>query len=217
MEMSETKTIKSCDVCGKTGDRVHFNKEFNMSLCNNHYNRFKKYGKTLCRTIRDENEIIVGEDYAEIVLYDKTCIEKYKALIDLDDVDNVKKYKWCVGKNGDVMRQQNGKIISLNRVIVDCQNHLCVQHISGNKLDNRKSNLRICTRSNCGMRMNKGENKGITFDKKSGKFKAQIMVNYKNIHLGYFDSKVDAKNARKLAEAKYFGEFADISVLEVKK
>lgn len=49
---------------------------------------------------------------------------------------------------------------------------------------------------------------GVSWDNKAQKWAAHIMINYKKIHLGYFDKFEDAIKARKQAEEKYFGEFS---------
>ena len=78
--------MKVCTVEGCNG-KVHA-----KGYCDKHYRQYKRYGK-IRRTNKDPNEIIVHEDYAEIILYDKNCNEKDRALIDLDDVYKVKQYK----------------------------------------------------------------------------------------------------------------------------
>ena len=55
--------------------------------------------------------------------------------------------------------------------------------------------------------MNK-KSKGYCWNKLRNKWQAQIKINKKCIHLGYFIDKKDAIKARKEAEKKYFGEFA---------
>lgn len=90
-----------------------------------------------------------------------------------------------------------------------------IDHKDGelSRKDNRKSNLRIATRSQ--NQMNKGKQKnnksgvvGVGWHKTSGKWAAYIAVDNKQIHLGLFDNFEDAVKARKEAEDKYFGEFS---------
>ena len=50
--------------------------------------------------------------------------------------------------------------------------------------------------------------KGISFYSPNNKWRAQICRNKEVIHLGYFDTEEEALQARKLAEEKYFKEFA---------
>ena len=104
--------MKVCTVEGCNG-KVH-----SKGYCDKHYRQYKRYGK-IRRTNKDPNEIIVHEDYAEIILYDKNCNEKDRALIDLDDVYKVKQYKWCLDAYGYV-RGGKDKKIQLHRFIMNC-------------------------------------------------------------------------------------------------
>jgi hypothetical protein len=75
-------------------------------------------------------------------------------------------------------------------------------------LDNRKSNLRICTILENSHNKNVSTNNksgftGVFFDKESKKWKAYIMCNGVNYHLGFFLDKEKAIQARKNAELKY--------------
>lgn len=88
-----------------------------------------------------------------------------------------------------------------------------IDHINHNPFDNRKSNLRICSKSQ--NNMNKGiredNSTGITsvrWNKNKRKWESYIMVNQKNIYLGIYKLKEDAVKARKKAEEKHFGEYA---------
>jgi hypothetical protein len=88
-----------------------------------------------------------------------------------------------------------------------------VDHIDGDKLNNRSTNLRICTTAqNCANRGPRSDNSsgtpGVKFDKAKGKWASGIGVNRSYVHLGYFNNINDAINARKEAEIKYHGDFA---------
>lgn len=194
-----------CKICHKE------TKWLTLEMCTKHYNQYKKYGHCLDtnpRTIYDLNEIVEYKDYAEIILYDKNCNEKCRALIDLDDVEKVKNIKWCLKSNGYV---HNGKVY-LHRIIMDVDDNVFIDHINRNKLDNRKSNLRICTRQqnnfNRGKRTdNTSGFSGVDFYKRENKWRARIQVDYEEIVLGLFSTKEEAIKVRKEAEIKYFGEY----------
>ena len=90
---------------------------------------------------------------------------------------------------------------------------LDIDHINGNKSDNRICNLRHATRSenmfNRGRQKNNTSGmKGVTFCKCTGLWRAQMMVNRKSVKVGRFNSKEEA-SAAYLAKAKELrGEFA---------
>lgn len=118
------------------------------------------------------------------------------AIVDDDDFEIVKNHKWCIHHGYAV----SSRGIRMHRLIMNCPDSKEVDHINRNRLDNRKENLRICTRTeNC---RNRGENKdntsgykGVNFHKPLGKWRAKIVLNNKHIHLGYFDNPKDAARA----------------------
>jgi len=75
------------------------------------------------------------------------------ALIDLEDYPRISIHKWCVIKVGQhakyfyALRNKNGKNVLLHREILNLPKGRIplVDHINGNGLDNRKSNLRVCS------------------------------------------------------------------------
>ena len=89
-----------------------------------------------------------------------------------------------------------------------------IDHIDGDKLNNRKSNLRHCDLStnNINNKMyytNKSGHKGVHFDTtlKTPKWMAWICINKKRKHLGYYNTYEEACCAREEAEIKHYGEF----------
>lgn len=90
-----------------------------------------------------------------------------------------------------------------------------IDHINNNPLDNRKSNLRIVTARqnsmNCKSRKGSSKYIGVSFDKKSKKWKAQIRPNGKQIYLGRFDDEIEAAKVRDIATKKYFGEHGKLN------
>ncbi len=97
----------------------------------------------------------------------------------------------------------------LAREIMDCPKGMEVDHINGNRMDNRRENLRICTlaenRRNRKLKTGKKLPKGITMERK--RFLARIMVDGKPIHLGSFNTLAAAEYAYNEASKKYHGEF----------
>jgi hypothetical protein len=88
-----------------------------------------------------------------------------------------------------------------------------VDHIDGDGLNNSRSNLRVLTHSENLANRSKtkttsNEFKGITQCKRTFKWLAKIMVNYKTIHLGTYPTSHDAAVAYDSAAIKYFGESA---------
>ena len=156
------------------------------------------------RTIFNKNEIFIYSNYCEVILYNRFQAEIAIAKIDKEDYYKVKNYKWCITSDGYVMNGKNR--IKLHQLILGNRVGHEIDHINHDKLDNRKQNLRHCTRSQNSM--NRKDVKGYCWNKINKKWQVFLTINYKNIHLGFFNKEKDAINARKQAERKYFGEFA---------
>lgn len=182
-------------------------------LCTKHYKQIYRHGEILERTKYDANKIIEYEDYAEIILYDNNCDEIARILIDLEDIDKIKNYKWYLNKEyARTDSVNNKKSLSLHRLITNCPDDMVVDHINHNTLDNRKCNLRICTptQNNMNRGIQSNNTSGVTgvfWNKACNKWKATISINKKQIHLGLYEDFEEAVRARKEAEIKYFGEY----------
>ena len=111
----------------------------------------------------------------------------------------------------------NGKKYYLHRLLAEAfipnpENKPFVDHIDGDRKNNALSNLRWCTHAenqwNRGkQRNNTSEFKGVSFDKAAGKWKAQIGLDGKNEHLGYFYTPEKAAAAYEKAARELHGEF----------
>ena len=103
--------------------------------------------------------------------------------------------------------------MSLHRFLLNVTDkNQFVDHINHDTLDNRKSNLRICSlqensRNRKKAKTNKSGYKGVVLYKQSGKWKAYTKVNMKSKHLGYYDTKEEAALAYNDFAKKTFGEF----------
>lgn len=147
----------------------------------------------------------------------------YVTLVDDEDYEKFSSHKWHYTTVGyaatDIGGRKNKKKILLHRLITGAGENDIVDHISGNKLDNRRCNLRITDKKgnqrNQGLRVdNSSGYKGVYWDKSSQKWKAQITVDHKRISLGYHPTKEDAAKAYNDAASKLHGEFAFINVIE---
>lgn len=146
----------------------------------------------------------------------------YVTIVDALDIDLLI-VKWKVtNRRGKVYATRSSRkpCISLHRVILArilgrdlLKSELC-DHINGNSLDNRRSNLRLATQSqnNFNSRLNIRNTsgyKGVTWSKQRSKWQAQISVNKTYINLGHYDTPQEAYEAYKEAARKYHGEFAN--------
>lgn len=144
------------------------------------------------------------------------------ALVDDADYDWLNQWKWQE-TNGYATRKvfRNGVRTSLrmHRALVglDVADGMQVDHINANPLDNRRSNLRLCSngqnRQNCRGSQKTSRFKGVYYPKNERRCRASIRVNKHTIHLGTFDSETDAARAYNAAAMQHFGEFARLNEL----
>lgn len=97
-------------------------------------------------------------------------------------------------------------------VFSDCPVGRVRDHINGNRLDNRRDNIRFVTTQqnnhNHGKsKMNTSGHTGVSWDVDRKKWFARIKIDNKHINLGRFSNLQDAIAAREVAEVKYFGEY----------
>lgn len=144
-----------------------------------------------------------------------------QAIVDDEDYEVVRKYKWSLKTSSDKKRHYvttriNNKTAYLHRLIMNPPKHLEIDHRNHNCLDNRKCNLRICTHSqnmqnsmkktNC-----KSKYKGIYWEKKKSKWRPTINDGNHNIYLGYYESEIEAAKAYDKKAIELFGEFAFVN------
>ncbi len=103
----------------------------------------------------------------------------------------------------------------LHREITAAKSAEVVDHINGNKRDNRRSNVRVCAQADntYNKKINSRNKTGVTgvrWDNQRLKWAVQISHNNKTMSLGRFDDFDSAVNARRNAEIKYHGEYAAI-------
>ncbi len=132
------------------------------------------------------------------------------ALVDDEDFEWLNQWKWTNHNTGYARRQAGTKYTQMHTLIMAPSKGFEVDHIDGNKLNNQRINLRICTRTqNMRNRWKQKNNtsgvRGVDWQK--NRWRARITVNHKDLVLGYFTEKKEAIKARKEGENKYFKEF----------
>jgi len=191
--------------------------------CMRHDAQIRIHGKIFgnpLRTIRDPNEIEVTGDTAKMKLYNRQSYEVAETVFDASDVPKIAGKKWhCDALNYVVMDEYNPRRkIPFARELMQCgDKRLHVDHIDGDSLNNRKSNLRICTAKNNHRNKHKshiGESKykgvSLTGNAKNP-YRAKIRINSKGLHLGVFNDELVAAKAYNDAALKHFGEFAHLN------
>jgi len=144
-------------------------------------------------------------------------------MVDYSDYKWLNQWKWHDYKGyavrtiylGGGRKNPKYKMVSMHRLIAGTPNNYQTDHINGNKLDNRRFNLRFATNSQNQMNKLPAKNNtsgvvGVRWKKQAKKWIALIIKNKKRIHLGYFNTKKEAVLARKKAEKLYFGKYAKL-------
>lgn len=153
-----------------------------------------------------------------------------KAIIDDEDYDEISQHKWCFC-GGYAVRGIIGrnKLISMHRQIMRRQLKAAgsgheIDHRNHDGLDNRRRNLRVCTRGqnthnrkNVIRRGGTSRFKGVCKHTLTGYWRATIKIGDKQIHLGFYNSEVDAAYVYDNAAREYFGEFACTNFTEIRK
>jgi hypothetical protein len=134
---------------------------------------------------------------------------------------SLRKYDRCIYAVRFINRPgQNTMISSLHREIMEQPKGLLVDHKNLNTLDNRRTNLRLATRSQNQFNRQKNKTKtlsrfiGVCLDKRRKKWFAYIKYETKRTWLGTFDNEIDAAKAYDMASKKYHGDFARLNFPE---
>ena len=219
---------RECCVCGRLVKSYTMVKNVGC-MCQKHQHQWYEKGKITDPSPHskyDLNNFIDCGDHYKIELRKPT--EGYKivgyALIDKDDYEKCKNIRWRLVEHKDAIDYKdvqggsphNNTLTSLHRFIMNNTEGYVVDHKNGDTLDNRKSNLRVCSQkenvrnktklSNC----NTSGINGVSKDNRKGRktnWIAEIKTNYTKINIAAYVDLEDAVYARYIAEHLLFKEF----------
>lgn len=138
-----------------------------------------------------KNELIIEDTITKIKLNDGSL-----CIVDTEDYLLFCNHYWRKNENGYV----ESNIGTIHRIITKCPNNKEVDHINHNKLDNRKENLRICTKSEnnfnrlAANRTSTTGIRGVFFDKRANRYKVEFTFNNEHYDFGLFKDLETAKN-----------------------
>jgi hypothetical protein len=158
--------------------------------------------------IRNANETEIENDDAYIII-DSRTYGRHRVQVDRSDLDELLKYRWFLQLNKNrridcpydvVTGSIKGKTVLMSRFLMNAEKGMVVDHIDRNSLNNQRSNLRLVTPQENAFNTNA---KGYWWNKRSNKWQAGIRINYKPIHLGYFNTEAEASAAYQEAKLRY--------------
>jgi len=143
------------------------------------------------------------------------------AIVDARDYKRLSKYKWCAtsgpGQIYAMRRTKEGKIVYMHREIMRAPKGSIVDHIDHNTLNNRRSNLRVCTRDqNCA---NTGPRGGVSgfvgvYRHHENRWEARITWRGRQYFCGVFSDPVEAAKARDRKAWELHGPYAYLNFPE---
>lgn len=144
------------------------------------------------------------------------------AIVDDEDYGWLNQWKWCTMQTpyGFVAVRRKGKsTMYMHRLITGAVHGKEVDHKNHIRLDNRKANLRVCTRSqnakNQVLQKNTASRyKGVR--RRCNRWQARIMNNRKSFYLGSYKTENEAAKAYDSEAVRLFGEFAYLNFQETK-
>ncbi len=158
-----------------------------------------------------------GEDFRLIPL----TLGKF-AIVDAEDYHWLSLHRCFASKSRATYyayRYGDGTIVSMHREIMRAPKGMVCDHKNHNGLDNRKSNLRLCTNAqNLYNKMPKkgcaSKYKGVSLGNDAKTWRARIGFKGRRINLGYFADEIKAALAYDDKAAELFGEFAYLNFPE---
>jgi hypothetical protein len=143
------------------------------------------------------------------------------AVVDDFDFEELSKYSWCASDSGNnkfyAHKKSNSKTVLMHRLILNINDkNVEVDHINHNTLDNRRCNLRVCSRAQNNRNKSSHKNStskylGVSLDKARNKWRANIYINKKCVFLGRFEQEKDAALAYDNIAKIEFKEYANLN------
>ena len=160
----------------------------------------------------------------------KCKLSTLKLFVKVDDADfeSLSKHNWQAWRSRKDstyyavrnVKDENGKrrIVLMHREIMNASKNQMVDHANRDGLDCQCLNLRFCnhSESNINKRSHKDSSSkyiGVSWFRRDGKWKAQICLDHKNRHIGYYINEIDAAKAYNEKAKELHGEFATINAI----
>ena len=185
--------------------------------CKRHYWQMRTYGEIFgnpSRNKKDGNQYISDGDTTTVVMFDNESNETARVIIDTEDADKCRSFVWHLNTEGYAQTNINKRTASMHRLLMGLiDGRIQIDHINRNKLDNRKANLRQCTKRqnvlNTGLTSrNTTGYKGINFRKDIKKWCVHIRIPGGYKYKGGFNSPEEAALQYNQWARQFHGDFA---------
>lgn len=171
---------------------------------------------------------IAPEDGMKAILLSSKRGKKYRGVVIVDDEDYewACQWAWCWGLRGTKHNREYAirsdalrGLVYMHRDILNAPYYLWVDHANGNGLDNRRTNLRICTPAQNIAGKNVYQKatsmyRGVHYDKKGECYQAQVACRGKRITVGCYDNEEEAARAYDARAREEYGQFARLNFPE---
>ncbi len=142
-------------------------------------------------------------------------------LIDPSDAEWLSKFTWHITDKGYARYTAPNGGVFMHKLILNTPKGMVSDHINGDRLDNRRCNLRIVTKHQNSQ--NRAANKPISSKYKgvgwkidNNKWQARIRINLKQYHIGLYDSEDEAAEAYNAAALRHHGDHSRLNIIERK-
>lgn len=141
----------------------------------------------------------------------------YKAIVDSELHYRLSKFRWCFSNGGYAARRDGNKTMQMHRFIMQPSDEMEVDHINGHKLDNRRCNLRLATRTqnNANRRISSNNTsgyKGVSWNKKLNLWMVYVKLDRKKF-VKYAKTKEEAAVKYNQMASSLFGEYARLNII----
>jgi len=143
--------------------------------------------------------------------------------IDEEDSYLIDQQHWYITEKKQIISTVEGILTTLPRYILEYSGDLCIDHIDRNSLNNHRYNFRLATTTQNLQNRNKfrtyagkpttSRYKGVTYDWRICKWKAQLGDEGSVVYLGHFETELEAAIAYNQAATNYFNKFAKLNNL----
>ncbi len=140
----------------------------------------------------------------------------YVALVNDEECEFLSRFSWRAHEDKKTGTVYALATMSMHRLIMRPSKSETIDHKDGNGLNNQKSNLRPCSKSQNAQNMKARKTgtsifKGVSWDAPNLKWRTGIKVNHRQVILGWYSTEIDAARAYDAAAVYYFGEFARLN------